>query len=273
MPRNKNQKYDAVKRASANRINLLEHATGDLFCVLDGDDFYSDTRFIEDAIEIFNKNKDVSIVAFGYRFLEYGKLSEEKKLPFGMGHVDKNKYISGLYVPAGACVHKKIWNNERVEYIKSIGYYDDNNIVINGLNYGEMFFCDRSIYVYRQTGSSIYTSMNFIEQSVLNVQGLDVDLQLIDDEYRCDIFRRYSGCVITMYIWRKKIKGILGQSKYDMYLSDCKKIKNSICYKLLLHEDNDDFDKKTVTKLIQKNMLFFIKMKVKYALLANRKCD
>lgn len=40
MPRELGKTYDAVKRASANRLNILEQSTGDIFCTLDGDDFF-----------------------------------------------------------------------------------------------------------------------------------------------------------------------------------------------------------------------------------------
>lgn len=32
MPRERGKKYDAVKRASANRLNILKHSLGDIYC-------------------------------------------------------------------------------------------------------------------------------------------------------------------------------------------------------------------------------------------------
>lgn len=52
MPREVDMNYDSVKRASANRLNVLQHSTGDIYCTLDGDDYFCDTEFIKEAIEV-----------------------------------------------------------------------------------------------------------------------------------------------------------------------------------------------------------------------------
>ena len=43
-----------------------------------------------------------------------------------------------------------------------------------------MYTVNRPIYAYRQTGQSVYTSMNNLEQAVLNVQGMDADIRLVN---------------------------------------------------------------------------------------------
>ena len=39
MDRDPRQKTLAIERASANRLNLVRHATGDCYCLMDGDDY------------------------------------------------------------------------------------------------------------------------------------------------------------------------------------------------------------------------------------------
>ena len=55
MDREYDKKYDSVKRASANRLNLIKNMTGDLFCIIDGDDYFCDITFVEQAVKIFKK--------------------------------------------------------------------------------------------------------------------------------------------------------------------------------------------------------------------------
>ena len=60
MDREYGKKYDSVKRASANRLNLIKNMSGDLFCIIDGDDYYCDVNFVEQAVKIYEKNCDIS---------------------------------------------------------------------------------------------------------------------------------------------------------------------------------------------------------------------
>lgn len=263
MPREQGGKYDSVKRASANRLNILSHSTGDVFCTLDGDDFYCNKEFVNEAIEVFEMDSSVSVVSFGYKYFQDGKYGEDKLLPVGVcGHVDKKTYLKSYYLPAGACVHRKCFGEERVNYIKNIGYFDDNDIVVNSLNYGDMYALNRAIYVYRQTGESVYTSMNAVEQAVLNVQGLDVDLQLIGEEYREDLFERNAEAVIRMYRFRKELEEIVGKVKLERYSQNAAQIHDSLCFSIIDDKLNKS-QKKLIHRLEKSHIKYTVKVSIK----------
>lgn len=270
MPRIQGEKYDSVKRASANRLNILEHSTGDIFCTLDGDDYYCDTNFIKKALEVLVSNAMVSIVAFGFRYVTDGVFGKEQVLPLEVTNqcIDKELFLKRYYMHAGGCVYRKVFDKSRIEYIKKIGYFDDNNIVINSLNYGEIFAVNRPIYAYRQTGQSVYTSMNVLEQAVLNVQGLDVDLRLADERFRKAIIKRYSTAVILMYIWKKNIREILGEERVEKYMKGCLALFPSYCYNLLEYEGLSGKEKKALKKELKRiiyfNLNYTIKESLKY---------
>lgn len=266
MSREKGKKYDSVRRASANRLNILEHSTGNIFCTLDGDDYFCDTEFIKDAVNIFNKDENISIVAFGFKYVTDGIFGKSMLLPDKLKNkqVDKRTYMEHFYIHAGGCVHRKQFGKERIEYIKELGYFDDNNIVINSLNYGEMFAVNRAIYAYRQTGESVYTSMNALEQAVLNVQGMDVDIKLIDSELIEYIKKRYSLSVILMYIWRNKLLKVLGEEKCLKYEEGCKDLKPSYCYNLLHFNELDNRQKKNIRDFLKIRKKYTLKQYVKY---------
>lgn len=266
MPREKGKKYDSVRRASANRLNILEHSTGNIFCTLDGDDYFCDTEFIKDAVNLFNKDENISIVAFGFKYVTDGIFGKSMLLPDKLKNkqVDKRTYMEHFYIHAGGCVYRKQFGKERIEYIKELGYFDDNNIVINSLNYGEMFAVNRAIYAYRQTGESVYTSMNALEQAVLNVQGMDVDIKLIDSELIEYIKKRYSLSVILMYIWRNKLLKVLGEEKCLKYEEGCKDLKPSYCYNLLHFNELDNRQKKNIRDFLKIRKKYTLKQYVKY---------
>lgn len=272
MPRDPQKKYDSVKRASANRINILEKSTGDIYCTLDGDDYFCDTTFVSDAIEIFTKNKNISIVAFGFKYVMNGISGKEFVLPNSMknSQLDKQTFLRNYYLHAGSFVHKKCFDCNRIEFIKKLGYFDDNNIVINSLNFGEIFAVNRVIYAYRQTGQSIYTSMNELEQAILNVQGMDVDLKLIDDFYGESIIQRYATAIILIFIWKKNIKEILGEEKFEKYEEGCLNLKPSYCYKLLRYDELSTTEmknlKNNIKYIMKHNCKFTFKQFFKYFL-------
>ena len=268
MPRDNDELYLSVKRASENRINLLENCSGDYFCILDGDDFYCDKLFVNEAIDVFFKNPDVSVVSFCFKFFRNGTFEKENKLSRnGNKYIDKEKYLNNLYVHAGACVHKKTWGKERVDYIKNVGFFDDNDIVINDLNYGKMYFINRSIYAYRQTDNSIYNSMNEIEQSVLNSLGFDIDKKFIDAQYHPFLANRYKSSFLFIYLRKNRIKNALGD-KYNMYLNICRLMSDSITYNILsfynLDKEKTLLTKKMVMDIVKKNPLSYLKLYIKY---------
>lgn len=268
MPREVDIKYDSVKRASANRLNVLQHSTGDIYCTLDGDDYFCDTEFIKEAITVFECDSSISIVAFGFKYFGNVKYEKEITLPASINNklVDKSYYLKNLYLPAGGCVHKKCFDNDRIEYIKKLGYFDDNNIVVNSLNYGEMFAINRPIYAYRQTVRSVYNSMNKLEQAVLNVQGMDVDLKLVEDALRDTVKIRYATSTILMYIWRNKIKEVLGKEKYSRYEEGCKGFESSYCYNLLHFKELNTSTQKEIKNCINLDKKYALKQYIKYYL-------
>ncbi len=234
MPREKDKKYLPIKRASANRINLLEHATGDYFCTLDGDDFYFDENFVADALQVFGKHENASAVCYGYADYSDGTYKQEHTLTetLGFSPVNKDVYLSRYYIHAGACVHKVPYS-DTIKRIKELGYFDDNDILINSIQFGEMFYTDRCIYAYRQEGDGIFTGVSKLERSLLNTLTYDVENALTNDSFNNLIFQRYFGDILKTFLLRKKIKSTLGNEKFAMYLALGEDFPNSLYFSIM----------------------------------------
>ena len=107
--------------------------------------------------------------------------------------------------------------------------------------------------------------MNALEQAVLNVQGMDVDLRLMNDEWHDAIIERYSEAIILMYIWRKHIYSILENEKCLKYKAGCANLMPSYCYELL--EYRTIKSKKlavVIKKIFQMKKTYTIKQYIKY---------
>ena len=273
MPREACKKYSSVKRASENRLTLLDCITGDLFCILDGDDWFCDYTFVNEAVKVFDKTEDVSIVAFGFKYVCDDIDGKQIVLPdkFNNKIIETSVYLKKYYIHAGACVYRNSFSKNRLEYIKDIGFFDDNDIVINSLNYGNMFCINKVVYAYRQTGVSVYTSMSRLEQAILNVQGYDVDSKLISGEHKESLIRRYASHIIMIYLCKRHLKYWIDADKYSRYLEECKYINESLAYKLLNYQYITGIDKKLCDDIFfqtaKSNKKVFTKMFFKYVVM------
>lgn len=234
MPREKDVKYNSILRASANRLNLLDNASGDYFCILDGDDWYCNKDWISSALNVMENDKNVSVCAFNFQFVTDG-ICKENKLSLSEGKIPACVYLSCKYTPAGACLLRLVYKKEQIPYFKQIGYFDDNNIMISNLNYGDLYFINKTIYSYRQTGKSIWTSISEYEQNVINAIDYDINLKY-GSKYPEEIKQRHFNGLYFIWKNRNKIYSELGKEKFDKYVSMSKNIENSLFYKTMTFE-------------------------------------
>ena len=251
MPRDQGRKYNPVLRASRNRLNLLENCTGDCFCTLDGDDFYFDTQFVMEAVRVFRNHPDVSAAGFGFSYFREGKREEDRMLPFeGECIIGTEDYLKNFYLHSGACVHRIIWDQKRIDEIQRVGSFDDNDIMINSLNYGKMYYINRAVYAYRQTGGSVFNSMDRMERILLNVQGYDIEKKLLKEDYHEALMHRYAEPLLKMFFLRDRIRKELTEDKLFRYEQASSSDKDSVLYKLLNYGDVTQAEKRSVVKLI-----------------------
>ncbi len=230
MPREKDKKYNSILRASANRLNLLANASGDYFCILDGDDWYCDKNWIFSALNVMENDKSISVCAFNFQFVTDG-ICKENKLSLSEGKIPACVYLQSKYTHAGACLLRLVYKKEQIPYFKQIGFFDDNNIVISNLNYGDLYFINKTIYSYRQTGISIWTSISEYEQNVINAIDYDINLKY-GSKYPEEIKERHFNGLYFIWKNRSKIYSELGKEKFEKYVSMSKNIENSLFHKI-----------------------------------------
>lgn len=240
---------DNVIRASNLRRELYRRSKGDFYCVLDGDDFYCDTEFVSEAINIFKQLSDVSVVMFNHRMYYSDHIDEiNSSIPEGL--LEASKYIRRYYCGSGACVFRNIDNIEFRESMDRAVYYDDNDIPILNLNFGEAFHVDRSIINYRQHGDSTWNSMDRVEQGVINVLGADNEMSLAS-KYKNDILYRYRKDILFTYFRRKKLSNYLNNNKLERYRKIASNLQ-SLSKVLIDFENTGEEERKEVDNYIKK---------------------
>ena len=240
MDREPGKKYHSVQRASLNRLNLVRHATGDCFCLMDGDDFYSETDFIPQALSLLETHPDVHVIAFDtwkYREGQSRKAKQTKNPDPVPTH--RKAYLRWQYTHAGACVFRNVFTPERLQFLEQLGFYDDNGITLNSLNSGRLIRIHRPVYAYRQAAGSVYTAMQPEERASLNLAGLAASLRMMDPPWEKDLTARYSTAVWMGWFLRKKLRQNMRPDRYQTYLEACRHMNFTHGVQLLQYPDLD----------------------------------
>ena len=225
MDREPGKKYMSVARASANRLNLLARATGDYYCLMDGDDFYSETDFLSSALDVLESRPEVSAVGFDTWMYRDGQ--PDRRKPGGSDRpvpVSRSRYLRWQYTHAGACVFRRTVTPDRLAFLREIGSFDDNDIVLNALASGEMVRIHRPVYAYRQAEGSVYTEMNPAERASLNVWSLGAARRIMGPEWERDLTARYATAVWMAWFLRKDLGAMMDPFRHAFYLENCRRL-------------------------------------------------
>ena len=232
--RNENQK--SINRASKNRLNLAENATGDYLLFLDGDDFYCDKNFVKEAITILENNKELAACAFYFKLLCEDKSERFFKQNIKEGIIKSGEYISKvIYIHSGAIVFKNVLNSERLELLKQVNGFDDNGITIFFLQFGDLYYFNRFVYVYRQSHDSLWNSMDDFEQNFANAMEYKTLCDVVP-KFKKEIAKREYKPMKYVYERKDKIRELLGE-KYERYLNMLKTNNDTFLLNLVRWEE------------------------------------
>lgn len=201
-PRIEKKKYLSVIRASMNRLNLLSKANGDYVCFLDGDDAYCDFEFIQNSIDLLEKQNEYVGIAHNYVIINnndklYNKTITEKKI------INLYDYTKSLYFHVGTIIFK--WDKKiSLDNLFQIHSFDDNNITYFFLNRGNLLYRDIYVYNYFSNENSICASADNLEMKLLNALDYSIQKKIINRNH-FTLFIRYFETRYFVFKNRKKI--------------------------------------------------------------------
>lgn len=217
LPRDNNIKYNPIRRASDNRLNLVKHSNGDYIMFLDGDDYYCDNDFLIQAIEKFNIYNDLVAIGFKYKNVFLDK-EECPKHKLNQGFIKIKNYIKTTYIPSGAFIFKNIFKDKYNLLLNNLnnGFFDDNLITIFALQYGKMYYYDRCIYAYRQLNNSTWNSYDNLQQNLLNAFDY-IYISNVAPSFKKDILIRNFASIKFIFYKRNEISKLLKEEdKYNL---------------------------------------------------------
>lgn len=246
----------SINRASLNRLNLAKNTTGDYIMFLDGDDFYCDKSFIKEAIEVFEKNNNLAVCAFNFKYLHSDNTEEIFNQTMTTGFVNNKKYISnGMYTVSGACVFRNTLDEEKIKILSGINDFDDNAITIYMLQFGDLYYINKPVYTYRQSSDSLWNSINETEQNILNAFDYHLITQFAP-KFQKEILKRLFGAI--KHLWKKRIKLKKEVKNLEKYIALAEKHQDWLMYNILCYNELDILKK---IKIYLKYVKYYLEVK------------
>lgn len=243
-------KYNPILRASENRLNLLKHARGEYYCFLDGDDWYTSKTFAKEAIHIMDSDNNISVCAFNFVWVSDDDIKlQYVSLPEGKS--SGKKYLLTTYIHVAACVFRNILGKKKLELIKDTKYFDDQDITIAHLDYGDIYYIPKVSFAYRQTGLSIWTSMTSYEKYILDAFHYDIMIRY-SDKHAESIRKRYFSTLKFIWEERGKIYEELGIEKAEEYISSSRRI-NGLFYRIINFDELSNAEKLFIKNIFKES--------------------
>lgn len=207
-----------ISRASANRLNIAKHATGNCIMFLDGDDYYCDNTFILKALTILKNNEDIIACGANYKYVYQDGREKEVQQPFQDGRINAEDYIAkSYYIHSGAFLFKNILTEHTLRFLEEINVFDDNAITIFMLQFGDLYYIDTPFYCYYQQQDSLWNKCDDIEKNILNAMDYKI-ISTIAPKFKFELLKRQYSALKNLY------KNRLLLYKYaNKYAESCKK--------------------------------------------------
>jgi len=192
MPRESGKEYNRVERSAANRLNLLEKATGEYCCFLDGDDYYLDETKLQRQVDVLEKEENQDCVMCAHNlFLTYEtgekvllcKAKKERKITL-------QQYWPLMFLQANAILFRNIYRQNQPTGILAKSF-DDNNITFWLFQHGKMYYLPQPMGAYRQVSGSSWNAIDEIQKASSNVLGYSVELSVSKEHRNLSVIRHY----------------------------------------------------------------------------------
>lgn len=203
------QKRDETKfymcgaRPSINRLSLLDYINTPYFIYLDGDDYWSNNKKLQEQFDVLEKEENQDCVACAHRVIvEYENQDlPNRYFPNKNFHYNKQIPLKDYWLFYYFHTDSILF---RSKYIKNLNinlltnFFNDNVITFAFMKFGKMIFLDKDYSVYLQTDKGIWVAA---KKNVSVIRGLlhyDVELQLNPKLRKITILRHLDDFIYAL---------------------------------------------------------------------------
>ena len=168
----------------SNIIKAYKEMKCEYFCVLDPDDYYTDTHFLQKGVDFLDKNKEFSIYASGVMIM-LANNTQYKRENIKDNFIDSNfedmlqdKAVLGH--TTGSVFRNNYFNDKIIQFLESkcangytykeVAYREDDFRNRVHLTTGKAHFVNEIVGIYRYVETGLYLSSNQLRQTLLAVR-------------------------------------------------------------------------------------------------------
>ena len=195
--------------ASKNRLELLKNATGDFVIFLDGDDFYCDYNFVQNAIDFLNKdsNKKYVGVCHDYELFYSSNRKEFDCIDLKAGEVNSELFVKDNYRHLGTIILRNFFTQDLINTYRKTYIFDDIFVAYIALLHGKLFFINKIVLDYRQLEHSITNNYIKIEFYMSDTLIYYTSLKYLE-EYKKPLFFKFKKAMALILLNIKDIDNI-----------------------------------------------------------------
>ena len=169
-----------IEKASNNRVNLIKNAIGEYFCILDGDDFYTDKNRFQKLVDILDSNQE--IIGCAHSLSLYNNKTKEfteHKLLKTEYTLDANKYINKrLHLSSNVFIFRNIFYGRLPDDFPS-NFFNDSTLTYYMLKYGKIHYIPHSMLAYRTNIKSIYNSESKLHKKIIELIAAEINHKIL----------------------------------------------------------------------------------------------
>ncbi len=179
-----------IEKAAANRLNLLKHAKGEFFMLLDGDDYYGDEYKFQKQVDVLRGNPKCIGCGSGHTLVqENGNMKphpvcEETKIYSIVSYLQEKLYVHNCSITFRNIFYFGFPKNFPYNFV------NDTTMTLYMLKFGNLAVLPDCSYMYRISTDGIYQGQSGLIKNLYAVLGGEVNLRYIP-EYRKLLLRKY----------------------------------------------------------------------------------
>lgn len=185
-----------IEKASNNRINLIKQASGEYFCLLDGDDFYIDNTRLQKLIDTLDKNQEIIGCAHNISiFDDQTRTYTHQKFYNKTRIISPEEYTkSKVHISASAFIFRNIFAKSIPQDFPQ-NFFNDSTITLYMLKYGKFYYINKPMLAYRTNIKSIFMANNYESRKLQQLLAAEINHKVLS-AYTKDLCKRYKTLLI-----------------------------------------------------------------------------